>query len=101
LPWKFEAGTPAIAQGVGLGAAVDFLTELGMDAVHEHERDLIAYALEALSEVDGLTLYGPPAHQRGGVASFNLKGIHPHDVASVLDREAIAARAGHHCRPNR
>ncbi len=97
LPWKFEAGTPAIAQGVGLGAAVDFLTELGMDAVHEHERDLIAYALEALSEVDGLTLYGPPAHQRGGVASFNLKGIHPHDVASVLDREAIAARAGHHC----
>lgn len=97
LPWKFEAGTPAIAQGVGLGAAVDFLTELDMDAVHEHERDLIAYALEALSEVDGLTLYGPPAYQRGGVASFNLKGIHPHDVASVLDREAIAVRAGHHC----
>ncbi len=97
LPWKFEAGTPAIAQGVGMGAAVDFLAELGMDAVHEHERELTAYALEALSEVDGLTLYGPPAEQRGGVLSFNLAGIHPHDVASILDREGIAVRAGHHC----
>ncbi len=97
LPWKFEAGTPAIAQGVGLGVAVDFLSELGMDAVHEHERELTAYALEALSEVDGLTLYGPPADQRGGVISFNLAGIHPHDVASILDREGIAVRAGHHC----
>ncbi len=97
LPWKFEAGTPAIAQGVGMGAAVDFLSELGMDAVREHERELTAYALEALSEVEGLTLYGPPAEQRGGVASFNLAGIHPHDVASILDREGIAVRAGHHC----
>jgi len=97
LPWKFEAGTPAIAQGVGMGAAVDFLTDLGMDAVREHERELTAYALEALSEVDGLTLYGPPAEQRGGVLSFNLAGIHPHDVASILDREGIAVRAGHHC----
>jgi len=97
LPWKFEAGTPAIAQGVGMGAAVDFLTGLGMDAVREHERELTAYALEALSEVSGLTLYGPPADQRGGVVSFNLAGIHPHDVASILDREGIAVRAGHHC----
>jgi len=97
LPWKFEAGTPAIAQGVGLGAAVDFLTELSMEAVRDHEREVTEYALEALSEVDGLTLYGPPADQRGGVISFNLAGIHPHDVASILDREGIAVRAGHHC----
>ena len=97
LPWKFEAGTPAIAQGIGLGVAVDFLSDLGMEAVQEHERELTAYALEALSEVEGLTLYGPPAEQRGGVISFNLAGVHPHDVASILDREGIAVRAGHHC----
>lgn len=97
LPWKFEAGTPSIAQAIGLGFAVDYLSELGMRAVHEHECDLVAYALSALGEVDNLTLYGPTAETRGGVVTFNVAGIHPHDIATILDREGIAVRAGHHC----
>ena len=98
LPWKFEAGTPAIAEAVGLGAAVDYLSGLGMDAVRAHERELIAYALERLAEVPSVTLYGPTDPDwRGGVATFNLGEVHPHDVASVLDSEGIAIRAGHHC----
>jgi cysteine desulfurase / selenocysteine lyase len=98
VPWKFEAGTPDIAAGVGLGAAADYLLEIGMDNVREHERELVAYALDLLTrEVPGIELYGPPADQRGGVVPFNLPGIHPHDVAQVLDRFGIAVRAGHHC----
>lgn len=98
LPWKFEAGTPAIAEGVGLGAAVDYLSGLGMDAVRAHERETIAYALERLAEVPTVAIYGPlDPDIRGGVATFNLGDIHPHDVAAVLDTEGIAIRAGHHC----
>lgn len=97
LPWKFEAGTPAIAQAIGVGYAVDYLNAVGMDAIHEHERELVRYALAALSQVDGLTLYGPPAKMRGGVTTFNIPGVHPHDIATILDSEGVAIRAGHHC----
>jgi cysteine desulfurase/selenocysteine lyase len=98
LPWKFEAGTPDISAAVGLGVAADYLRALGMDRVREHERALVAYALEMLPrEVPGIELYGPSADRRGGVVPFNLPGIHPHDVAQVLDRYGIAVRAGHHC----
>ncbi|RME42650.1 MAG: cysteine desulfurase [Chloroflexi bacterium] len=97
LPWKFEAGTPAIAQAIGLGYAVDYLNSIGMEAIQQHEHGIIQYALEALSRVKGLTLYGPPADMRGGVATFNIPGVHPHDVSTILDSEGIAIRAGHHC----
>lgn len=97
VPYKFEAGTPAIAEGIGLGAAVDYLQAVGMEAIHRYEQDLAAYAMERLSEIPGLTIYGPPASERGGVISFTLKGSHPHDVAQILDRYGIAVRAGHHC----
>src|SRR3954468_11530859 len=98
LPWKFEAGTSPIAEGVGLGAAVDYLSGLGMENVRAHEKDLTAYALERLPEVDGIRLFGPPdPERRGGVVSFELEGIHPHDVAELCDREAVCIRAGHHC----
>ena len=98
LPWKFEAGTPDISAQIGLGAAADYLLAIGMDNVREHERVLVAYALETLArEVPGIELYGPPADERGGVVPFNLPGIHPHDVAQVLDRFGVAVRAGHHC----
>ncbi len=97
IPWKFEAGTPAIAEGIGLGTAVDYLTSLGMDDVHAHEQFLTSYALEALSELPGLKVWGPPAAQKGGVAAFTLDGVHPHDVAELLDKDGIAVRAGHHC----
>jgi cysteine desulfurase/selenocysteine lyase len=98
LPWKFEAGTPAIAEAIGLGAAVDYLNDLGMENVLRHEQELTAYALEQLSSVPELTLYGPPADKRGGVVSFTLGDIHPHDLASILDQQmGVAVRAGHHC----
>jgi cysteine desulfurase/selenocysteine lyase len=98
IPWKFEAGTPDIGAAIGLGAAADYLLGLGMDGVREHERQLVAYALEVLPRaVPSIELYGPPADQRGGVIPFNVPGIHPHDVAQVLDRFGIAVRAGHHC----
>src|SRR6478736_816219 len=98
LPWKFEAGTPDISAQIGLGAAADYLLAIGMDNVRAHERVLVAYALETLArEVPSIELYGPPADQRGGVVPFNLPGIHPHDVAQVLDRVGVAVRAGHHC----
>jgi cysteine desulfurase/selenocysteine lyase len=99
IPWKFEAGTPAAADAVGLGVAAEYLMELGMDRVRVHERDLVAYALDVLPrEVPGIELYGPlDPDLRGGVVPFNLPGIHPHDVAQVLDRFGIAVRAGHHC----
>ena len=98
LPWKFEAGTPAIAEAIGLGAAVDYLNSLGMENVLRHEQELIQYAMERLQAIPGLTIYGPRAEQRGGVLSFTLADIHPHDLASILDQEAgVAVRAGHHC----
>lgn len=97
LPYKFEAGTPAIAEAIGLGAAVDFLEAAGMEAVFRHEQDLIGYALERLSEVPGVRVYGPEGEDKGGVASFTMEGIHPHDIAQILDRAGIATRAGHHC----
>lgn len=97
LPYKFEAGTPAIAQAIGLGAAVDFLQSVGMQAVHAYENALIERALERLAEVPGLRVYGPLDGPRGGVASFTFEGVHPHDVAQMLDSEGIAVRAGHHC----
>jgi cysteine desulfurase/selenocysteine lyase len=98
VPWKFEAGTPDVSAAIGLGVAADYLRGLGMDRVRAHERDLVAYALDVLSrEVRGIALYGPPADVRGGVVPFNLPGIHPHDVAQILDREGICIRAGHHC----
>jgi cysteine desulfurase / selenocysteine lyase len=98
LPHKFEAGTSAIAEAIGVGAAIDYLSALGMDNVRAHERELTAYALERLPEVPGLTLYGPPdADRRGGVVSFSMEGIHPHDIAEVCDRFAVCIRAGHHC----
>jgi cysteine desulfurase/selenocysteine lyase len=97
LPHKFEAGTPAIAEAVGFGAAVDYLSAIGMDAIHAHEQEIIAYALERLEEVPGVKVYGPSAEKKGGVAAFSLVEAHPHDVAQVLDRDGIAIRAGHHC----
>src|ERR1700716_353349 len=97
LPWKFEAGTQAIAEVIGLGAAVDYLSELGMDAVRAHEREITEYAFEALSDIEGLTLYGPPPSRRAGVISFSLNGIHPHDLATIADRDQVCLRAGHHC----
>jgi cysteine desulfurase/selenocysteine lyase len=97
LPWKFEAGTMAIAEAVGLGAAIDYLDTLGMDAVFAHDQALSAYALEQLATVPGLRVLGPAAQYRGGVVAFTLEGVHPHDVATVLDRDGICVRAGHHC----
>jgi cysteine desulfurase/selenocysteine lyase len=97
-PHRFEAGTPPIVEAVGLGAAVDYLAHLGMDAVHAHERAITAYALEGLSSVPGVTVLGPTdAASRGGAISFELDGVHPHDVAQVLDSRGVAIRAGHHC----
>jgi cysteine desulfurase/selenocysteine lyase len=98
LPWKFEAGTPAIAEAIGLGAAVDYLNELGMENVRRHEQEITTYAMTQLQAVPGLTIYGPAASERGGVISFTLGDIHPHDLASILDQEVgVAIRAGHHC----
>lgn len=96
LPWKFEGGTPIIAGAVGLGAAIDYLEQVGMDLVEEHDRQLAAYAQEKLKAMEGITLYGP-RQNRMGLVTFNLDGVHPHDVATVLDAEGIAVRAGHHC----
>lgn len=97
LPYKFEAGTPIIAGAIGLGFAVDYLSSLGMEAVHTYEQQLTAYALDRLAEVPGLTVYGPDASQKGAVAAFSYSTIHPHDIAQMLDADGIAVRAGHHC----
>ncbi len=97
LPWKFEAGTPAIAEAIGLGAAIDFLSGLGMDAVRAHEHQIVGYALAQLQQVEGVRILGPGADQRGGAVAFTLGDIHPHDLAAILDGEGIAIRAGHHC----
>ncbi|MCX8002817.1 MAG: cysteine desulfurase [Anoxybacillus mongoliensis] len=95
LPWKFEGGTPIIAGAIGLGVAIDFLEQVGLDHIAEHEHRLAQYALEQLATIDGLTIYGPK--ERAGLVTFNIDGVHPHDVATVLDAEGIAVRAGHHC----
>jgi cysteine desulfurase/selenocysteine lyase len=97
LPYKFEAGTPAIAEAVGLGAAVDYLSQVGMDAIAQHEQEIVAYAMERLEEVPEVRVYGPEARFRGGVTSFTLVDIHPHDVSQILDSSGVAIRAGHHC----
>jgi cysteine desulfurase / selenocysteine lyase len=98
LPWKFEAGTSQVAESVGLGAAVEYLASIGMENVRAHEKELTAYALERLPEVSGLRLFGPPeVERRGGVVSFEIEGVHPHDVAQICDRHGVCIRAGHHC----
>jgi cysteine desulfurase/selenocysteine lyase len=97
LPHKFEAGTSPIAEAVGFGAAVDYITDVGLEAIEQHEHELVSYALERLAEVPGIVLYGPPPDRRAGIVSFNMEGVHPHDVAQVLDWEGVAIRAGHHC----
>ena len=98
LPWKFEAGTPNMAGAIGLGQAVDYLENLGLDNINEYEHELVAYVLPKLLAIDGLTVYGPSElDKRTGVISFNLDGLHPHDVATALDMEGVAVRAGHHC----
>ncbi|MOA24837.1 putative cysteine desulfurase [compost metagenome] len=96
IPYRFEGGTPIIAGAVGLGAAIDFLNEIGLDEIDKHERRLASYAYEKLSSLDGITLYGPKEN-RVGLVTFNLEDVHPHDVATVLDANGIAIRAGHHC----
>ena len=97
LPHKFEAGTPPIAQAVGLGAAIDYLQEVGLEAIERHEAELTEYALARLADVRGVRIFGPPADRRGGIISFTLEGVHPHDVAQILGWEGVAVRAGHHC----
>lgn len=98
LPWKFEAGTPNIAGAIALGAAIDYLTEIGLDAIHQHEAALVAYVLPKLQVIKGLTIYGPQnPNDHTGVIAFNLENLHPHDVATALDMEGVAVRAGHHC----
>jgi cysteine desulfurase/selenocysteine lyase len=97
LPHKFEAGTPAIAEVIGLGVAVDYLTAVGMEAIAAHDHELTAYALERLEEVPGIWIFGPSADHKSSNASFTFKGAHPHDVAEILNRHGVATRAGHHC----
>jgi cysteine desulfurase / selenocysteine lyase len=97
LPHKFEAGTSPIAEAVGFGAAIDYLNAVGLEAIEQHEQELAAAAIDQLGEIPGLTLYGPAPERRAGIVSFNLDGVHPHDVAQVLDMDGVAIRAGHHC----
>jgi cysteine desulfurase / selenocysteine lyase len=97
LPHKFEAGTAPIAEAVGFGAAIDYVSAAGLEAIEQHEHELVAYALEKVADVPGIQLYGPAPDRRAGILSFNMEGVHPHDVAQVLDWEGVAIRAGHHC----
>jgi len=97
LPYKFEAGTPAIAEAYGFGVAIDYLSEIGLAAIEAHEHELTSYALGRLAELDWIRLFGPPAERRAGIVSFDVEGVHPHDVAQILDWEGVAVRAGHHC----
>jgi cysteine desulfurase/selenocysteine lyase len=97
LPHKYEAGTPAIAEAVGFAAAIDYVGAVGLDAIERHEHELTAYAMGRLAELEWVTMYGPPADRRAGIVSFNVDGVHPHDVAQILDWEGVAVRAGHHC----
>jgi cysteine desulfurase/selenocysteine lyase len=96
-PYKFEAGTPAIAEAIGFGAAAAYLQNIGMDAIAAHEHEMTEYVLERLEEIPGITIFGPSAEHKGAVASFVMDGVHPHDVAQILDADGIAVRAGHHC----
>ena len=97
LPYKFEAGTSAIAEAIGFGAAVDYLNSIGMDAIAAHQREITRYAMQVLGEFPWLHILGPVVDERGGVVSFTVDDVHPHDVAQLLDRDGIAVRAGHHC----
>ncbi|WP_105967215.1 cysteine desulfurase [Staphylococcus chromogenes] len=97
LPTKFEAGTPLIAQAIGLKASIEYLENIGFDAIHAHEAEITAYAYEKMSEIEGIDIYGPDKDKRAGIITFNLKDVHPHDVATALDTEGVAVRAGHHC----
>ena len=98
LPWRFEAGTPSIAGAIALGASIDYIQELGIDQIHQHEIELIDYLMPKLQEIEGLKIYGPKDNvKRGGLIAFNIEGLHPHDVATALDMEGVAVRAGHHC----
>ncbi|MBC1686689.1 cysteine desulfurase [Listeria welshimeri] len=98
LPWKFEAGTPIIGGAIALGAAIDYLAEVGLANIHAHEQELVGYAIEEMSRIEGITIYGPKdASKRCGLVTFNLEGAHPHDIATILDEDGIAIRAGHHC----
>ena len=97
LPYKFEAGTPAIAEAVGFGAAIDYISGIGLPAIERHEHELMVYAVDRLGELDWVRLFGPPVERRAGIVSFEVAGIHPHDVAQILDWEGVAVRAGHHC----
>ncbi|MCW01264.1 cysteine desulfurase [Listeria monocytogenes] len=98
LPWKFEAGTPIISGAIALGAAIDYLAEVGLENIHAHEQALASYAMEEMSKIEGITIYGPKdASKRCGLVTFNLEGAHPHDIATILDEDGVAIRAGHHC----
>jgi len=97
LPYKYEAGTPPIAEAFGLGQAIDYLNVIGMEEIERHEGELTAYVLGRLAELPYVTVLGPPAERRGGIVSFEVDGVHPHDVAQILDGQGIAVRAGHHC----
>jgi cysteine desulfurase/selenocysteine lyase len=97
LPLKFEAGTPPIAEAYGLGQAIDYLNGVGLEAIERHEHELTEYAMERLAELPYVNVFGPPAERRAGIISFEVDGVHPHDVAQILDSEGIAVRAGHHC----
>ncbi|AYY77035.1 TPA: cysteine desulfurase [Listeria monocytogenes] len=98
LPWKFEAGTPIIGGAIALGAAIDYLAEVGLANIHAHEQALASYAIEEMSKIEGITIYGPKdASKRCGLVTFNLEGAHPHDIATILDEDGVAIRAGHHC----
>ncbi|EAG9291607.1 cysteine desulfurase [Listeria monocytogenes] len=98
LPWKFEAGTPIVGGAIALGAAIDYLAEVGLANIHAHEQALASYAIEEMSKIEGITIYGPKdASKRCGLVTFNLEGAHPHDIATILDEDGIAIRAGHHC----
>jgi len=97
IPHKFEAGTPAVAEAIGFGAAVDYLKSIGMEAIAAHEREIVSYAIERLEEVPEVSIFGGTHHERGGVISFTFAGVHPHDISQILDSVGIAIRAGHHC----
>ncbi|VDZ34674.1 Selenocysteine lyase [Staphylococcus aureus] len=97
LPTKFEAGTPLIAQAIGLAEAIRYLERIGFEAIHKYEQELTIYAYEQMSAIEGIEIYGPPKDRRAGVITFNLQDVHPHDVATAVDTEGVAVRAGHHC----